>query len=124
MFGILSLFEINEVPAIGSCQHQVFTNIVEHFSPFTEETIQNWKNGKDSNKDEAGDENRTGKVCINVMNFKYHLFLRWKFLTFSTVGGGQDEEHQPEPEADVEVEGVDGGDGDAGEEGDEVAEGL
>ena len=35
-----------------------------------------------------------------------------------------DEEDQPEPEADVEVEGVDGGDGDASEEGDEVTQGL
>ena len=44
--------------------------------------------------------------------------------TFTTVGGSEDEKQQPEPEADVEVEGVDGADGDTSEEGDEVTEGL
>ena len=47
-----------------------------------------------------------------------------KVFTFSTVGGSEDEEDQPQPEADVEVERVDGVDGDASEEGDQVTQGL
>ena len=50
--------------------------------------------------------------------------FKTKVFTFSTIGGSEDQEDQPEPEADVEVERVDGGDGDASEEGDQVTEGL
>ena len=67
MFGVLSLFEINEVPAILSCKHpgQTITRNIAEKLLFTEETIQNWKNSEKSNKDQASDENRTGEVCID-----------------------------------------------------------
>lgn len=53
-----------------------------------------------------------------------NLSKRPKVLTYPAVGEGSEGEHQPDPEADVEIEGVDAVDGDEAQDCRQVAERL
>ena len=53
-----------------------------------------------------------------------NLRSRLKVLTYPAVGEGSEGKHQPDPEADVEIEGVDAVDGDEAQDCRQVAERL
>ena len=59
-----------------------------------------------------------------IVNLQKILRISGKLLTYPAVGEGSEGEHQPDPEADVEIEGVDAVDGDEAQDCRQVAERL
>ena len=100
MVCISRLLEVYQVPALPP-----------------QETIQQGESSKDRDKHHGSGQHRVGQAWVlGIRDEK-----QGEVLTCSTVSKGGDAEQEPDPQADIEVEGDDAGYGDEAQEGKEVA---